>query len=432
MATNPAPAAKPVDPLEVRQREAIAAAQKLIATNALEKALQTVVDAEKLNGPLTPDLQKMQTQIEDSLKNAELRQLRLREAQLWNQATESIAAKRYAQAVAKLNQIRALPQGGVHREDAQQYLTEVIPKLQQQDKLSTQARESLRQGDFRSARQFAAQLSQTGGDARELTSEIDKSEGERLAQLEGQFNQLKQADDDAAVQQLKALQPKLQALAASGGPRSAEAQNYVNNLPSAVAEVQGRAQSKRLDQAYQSAVQKAQQALGSSDKNALQAARDSLQSFAQGGPHAGEAQRYLSDINTRLNALNQPAPLANPVPKPAAPAVSSGESDADVLAVIQKYRQAFEHRDADALRQIWPSMGNLYNRYRQSFGGAASIQMQVDIVEVKMGADGASATVKTVVRQEFTPKGGKSMSSKDETTFRLAKSNGTWVIVQVQ
>jgi hypothetical protein len=186
-------------------------------------------------------------------------------------------------------------------------------------------------------------------------------------------------------------------------------------------------------------VQKYQQALNASDKNALTSASGALQPFAQGGPHAGEAQKYLNEINAKLTALNKPAPPpvveAPPVAptKREVPPVSPVESDAGVRAVVQRYQQAFEQRDADALRQIWPSIGDRYKKYKQNFGAASSIQLRMEIVEVKMGADGISAMVRAVQTQNYTPKGGgKTMSSKDQTVFYMVKANGNWVITQLQ
>lgn len=115
-----------------------------------------------------------------------------------------------------------------------------------QNDLLGQGRQSLKQGDFPSARRAAGQLKQNGGDPAPLLGEIDQAEQSRLAQLESQFNQFKQRDDDAAVQQLKALQPKFQALASDGGSQSGEALNYANNVPGAIADVQARAQKKSL------------------------------------------------------------------------------------------------------------------------------------------------------------------------------------------
>ena len=436
--SNPKPPSHPIDPREVQQRDALNAADKLIAANDLDGARQALQQAVALNGPLTPDVQRKLSEIEQSMKDSNLRQLRQREELLWQQAMKSLAGARYPEAQKELRQVLALPTGGVRRQDTQNYLEKVIPQRILEDNLLAQARLNLRQGDFQSARQLADRLKQSGSDSAHLVAEIDQAEQSRLAQLESQFNQLRQRDDDAAVQQLRTLQTKFKALSNDGGPKSAEAQSYFDNTVAAISEVQERAQNKRLEVAFQSAVQKYQQALNTNDKNALTSASGALQPFAQGGPRAGEAQKYLSEINAKLMAMSKPAaPPAAEAPtvtttKREPPAVNPVESDAGVRAVVLRYQHAFEQRDADALRQIWPTMGGQYKKYKDAFGFARSIKLQMEILEVKIGADGASATVRAVVSQDYTPKEGKTKSSKDQTIFHMVKSNGNWLIAQIQ
>jgi len=441
--TQRTPPVEAPNPLEIKQREAINMAEKLVATNDLQGALQTVTDAEKLGGPLTPKLQEMKVQIEDSIKDTRLREIRQREAQLWQQAADKMKSKRYAEAQTYLRQLLALPEGGVHRNEAQTNLSDVIPSLQQQDKFVARAMQALRQGDFRAARNFASQVQRAGGDASQLNGEIDKSETDRLVQLENQFRLLKEADDDSAVPQLRALQASFKTMVDSGGPKTAEALSYLDNIATAISDVQTRAQNKRLEAAFQSAVQKYQQAVNATDKTALIVASGALQPFAQGGPHAAEAQKYLNEINVKSAAMNKPVtpPAAPPAPvantsvvntKPEAPPNRDADI-ASVRSVIQRYQQAFEQRDADALRQIWPSMGDRYRKYKQNFGAANSIQLQLTIADVKMGSDGVSATVVATQAQEYSPKGGgKTMTSKDQAIFNLVKANGTWIITQIR
>ena len=432
------------NPLEIKQRDAINAAEKLVAANDLQSALQTVTDAEKLGGPLTQKLQEMRLQIEDSINDVHLREIRQREAQLWQQAADKMKSKRYPEAQNYLRQLLALPEGGVHRNEAQTDLSDVIPNLQQQDKFAARALQALRQGDFRAARNSASQVQRAGGDASQLNGEIDKSENDRLVQLENQFRLLKEADDDSGVPQLRALQASFKTMVDSGGPKTAEAQSYLDNIAAAISDVQTRAQNKRLEAAFQSAVQKYQQAVNAPDKTALNAASGALQPFTHGGPHAAEAQNYLNEMNNKLAAMNKPVtppPPAQPPPVESTPVVNTKTEtppnrDADIAsvrAVIQRYQQAFEQRDADALRQIWPSMGDRYKKYKQNFGAASSIQIQLTIADVKMGTDGSSATVLATQTQEYSPKGGgKTMTSKDQAIFNLVKANGTWVITQIR
>jgi DNA polymerase III gamma/tau subunit len=429
------PARPQIDPLETAQRDAINSADKLVAANDLDGAMRTLQQAATLNGPLTTDIQKKLAGIEESMKDASLRQLRQREEVLWQLAKNREANGRYKEAQNDLRQILALPAGGVHKDDANKYLDAVIPQHQLRDRLLAEARQDLRQGDFRAARQAAGQIQQNGGDPGQLTGEIDQAEQAQLSQWESQFSQLSQAEDDAAVQKLKALQLRFQSVASEGGPRSSEAQAYASNTSKAISDVQARAQNKIADREFQQLVQKYQQALGANDKNALTAVRSDLQSIAQrGGPHSEEARKYANDASTRLDALNAPAvaPVTPPVKPPEVGTPAAPDNDAAVRAVIQRYAQAFERRDANALRQIWPSMGDRYGRYKATFEMASSIRMNVAIESVQISSDGASAVVTGQVSQDYTPKGAKVNSRSDRAVFHLAKSNGVWVITSVQ
>jgi ketosteroid isomerase-like protein len=146
----------------------------------------------------------------------------------------------------------------------------------------------------------------------------------------------------------------------------------------------------------------------------------------------------LSEINAKLTALNKPATptVVEPPPvsttKREAPAIDTVESDAGVRAVVRRYQQAFEQRDADTLRQIWPTMGGQYKKYKDAFGFARSIRLQLEILEVKIGVDGTSATVRAIVSQDYTPKEGKAKNSKDQTVFNMVKSNGNWLIARIE
>jgi hypothetical protein len=433
--TKTATVLPPANPLEVKQRDAMVAAEKLVAANDLEKARQTVLDAENLKGPLTPALQSMRGQIEESMRNAQLRQLRQREAQIWQQAVGNVGARQFAQAEAELRQVQALPDGGVHREDAQRYLTEVIPKLKQQGKQLAEARQALKQGDFESARKFSLQLQQSGGDASELNGEIEKYEGDRLARLESQFNQLRQGDDDSSVQQLNALQPKFQALANSGGPKSAEAQTYVNSIQSSISDIQARAQSKRFELAFQAASQKCQQVLAGNDKSGLASARESMQSFTQNGPHADEAQKCIGDITAKLNALNQPPAAVLPPPPAKRETQSTTAADETaVRSVVQTFFRAFEERNPDELRQVWPTIPQkMYDGYKRSFADASVITMQIVNQIVNVSPDGATATVSAESQQQYTSKAGKTAKKSEASwKFQLVKKNGVWVLTDVQ
>ena len=100
--------------------------------------------------------------------------------------------------------------------------------------------------------------------------------------------------------------------------------------------------------------------------------------------------------------------------------------------MIQRYIDAFEHRDADALQQVWPTLGDRYNKYKKSFASASSIRMKLETEQIDIAASGATAVATTVIAQDYTPKDQRTRSIRDRTVFQLSKSNGTWRIHDVQ
>jgi eukaryotic-like serine/threonine-protein kinase len=224
-----------VDSGETQQRQSMDAANARIAANDLDGALKILQQAEALNGPLTTEIREKLSEVEKSKSDRDLSKLRQNEEQLWQQAKVFVGAGRYTEAQQSLENVLALPSGGVHRSDAQQYLDKTI---------QLQGEKYLTQGDFKSARDEAGVLKQKGGNPAELIAKIDQAELHELNKLKNQFDQLKQRNDYPSIQGLTALQPKFQTLAADGGPESRDAQTYADAIPGAIAAVQARAGKK--------------------------------------------------------------------------------------------------------------------------------------------------------------------------------------------
>jgi serine/threonine-protein kinase len=430
------PAKPAVNPAEAQQRSAIERSNQLVAANQLDGALKTLQQAAAINGPLTSDIKKKMAGIEESMADANLRELRRREAVLWQQAVDDVAGGRNVQARRTLQQVLSLPSGGVRREEAQKYLDEVVPQHELGAKLAAQAQRELSEGQFQAALQDASQIEQKGVDAKQVRSAIYGAMGDRLSQLKTQFNQLKLGNDQAAIDQLEALRPKFQALTSEGSfTGSVEAQAYVNNIPGAINDVQGRIHDQSANAAFRQMEQRYQQAMNAHDKDGLVRARSDFQSVVDaGGRHAGEAKTYLSNITSELAQATEAPALPAPAPvKKDVPSAKPADSEAAIRAVIQAYAQAFEHKDADALRQIWPTIGDRYTRYKNSFGNASSIRMKIVLVgPIQQNADGTTATVQTSVTQDFGLKGSGTTSHKDSATFQLVNKGGVWSIADVQ
>ncbi len=412
--------------IENQERSALNAAGVLVAANDLEGARAKLGEAAALKGPLASQIQNRISAIDESKKDPNLRQLRRREEQLWQKALRRFEDGRFMEARNGFREIVGFGAGGVHLEDAQNYLDKVIPERLQERELRVEAHMDLDQGEFQSARIIAAQLQKNGSDPATLLTDIDQAEQTEFAKLESQFNELKQGDNDKAVQGLNALWPKFQELAAAGGPRSGEALDYVNTIPGAMSDVQARMQQKSADAVFQRMVKAYQQAARLNDKNGLKAASTDFQSIIKGdGPHADDARNLLTEVNDRLAALSLPS--AKP-----APTTASTIRENSVKGALQLYARAFEKRDADALVQIWPTIGAEYEGYKLWFQNVNSVRMRVDIKTVEFSADGGTATVKTQVHRQFTSTDSKTISSSEAKVFQLSKVEDAWIITDIQ
>ena len=257
--TTPVVPARPVvSPEEAQQRNAIALSDKLVASGDLQGALRALQGADQLNGPLTAEIKNRETTVGESMRNDSLAKLRQQEATLWQRATSEVEKGEFDAAKRDLQKILPAGDGGVRRADAQRYLNDVVPKRQKEESVFRQAQQSsrandqqglqrasdlfgqviafegprkseaeelqrnvdaklaslkqqsanrqiaaleaaarsdLQQGNLDSARQYAEQIKQAGGDSAALLKEIDQAQASqaRTAQQQREFQQAVQA-----------------------------------------------------------------------------------------------------------------------------------------------------------------------------------------------------------------------------------------------
>ena len=419
-----------VNPLEVRQREAMDQADQRRAAGDLTGAAALLQSAAALNGPLSADIQKKQADIQAEINDGRLRSLRQKEEQDWQNAKKDVDAGRFSSAEKYLASILALPEGGLRKDDARKYQDQIIPQRKQEETLWAQAKKDSQKndvGNLKQADNTLAQVIQLGGPRKSEAEQLRQTVEAKVASLGQQQQHEQQIADlragarrDLGQGDFSSARQKVDQIKQAGGDPG--------SLSSEIDQAEARRQS---DADFQQIVQRYQAA---NDKNALEAARNSFQSVAQGGgTHAGDARHYLGEINAKLAAMKPetPPPAPQPAPKVELPAAKVDERPA-ISNLVQQYAQAFEQRNADALRRIWPSIGNRYDKYKQVFAMASAYRMDVRIDSMDVAPDGQQATVNASLLQEYTVKGQKPMSHSDKAVFHLFKSNGTWAINDVQ
>jgi hypothetical protein len=155
----------------------------------------------------------------------------------------------------------------------------------------------------------------------------------------------------------------------------------------------------------------------SKDPNAIQA-------FIRNHPRG----QYVEEARAELRKLESSRAAAGSLA--AAPAAADEMS---LRTVIDRYVEAYEKRSVDAVRQIWPTIDSKrYGEFKQSFGSAKSISINLVIDQVTIAPDRTKATVTSSVSQRYTPKNGKEQMSQDRIVFQLSKTNGVWSINDVQ
>jgi hypothetical protein len=115
------------------------------------------------------------------------------------------------------------------------------------------------------------------------------------------------------------------------------------------------------------------------------------------------------------------------------PPIVPPPSDAEAITkVIQRYAEAYTHRDANALWSIWPSPpASTKHSIEIAFKTAASIRMTVDPSKPEIVADGA--TVEGQFSELFTPRNGSPQPPRSgDIKFSLKKNSGAWTIVDVK
>ena len=146
-----------------------------------------------------------------------------------------------------------------------------------------------------------------------------------------------------------------------------------------------------------------------------------LQAFVRNYPQSP----YADEARAQIRKLQEAAAA----PVPAKPSNNEGEA---VLSTLQRFSQAFDHKDADQLSSVWPGLQKQeLKKIKDSFRDADSIHMELKPAG-EPRIDGERATVTCLRSLLYVFKGGIQKSQQSTVTIELAKQSGSWVIQSVQ
>ena len=443
--TNASPAGNPstqtairsnepsLNPADHQQRGVIEASDRPIALGDWKGTLQTRQGTGGRNDSPAGEITSEEVTVHESIGAESLAKTQQQEATLWQQATTEVQNSEFDVAIRDLREIVSHGDGSTRRAEAQNILDNVIPRRQKEEELFRQAAQGTQANDaqdLQGAADLFAQVIALDGprktEAVELRS-IVESKLSSLKKLEDAKRQI--AVLEAAARQniqqgdFNGARQKADQIANAGGDSTALSReiDQAQSIQSRLAQQQSE---------FQHAVQ-AYNALGSRDRTGLEKSGSDFQAILEeNGPQATDAQKYLAEINRKLETLIEPSPTGRAAKTGADTTVAD---EGTIRDVIQKFFHAFEQRNPDSLSQVWRTIPEkTYYGYKASFEQASAIGMQVVNESVKVSPDGTTAAVSAQTQQLYTPKGRKSMRSAQSWSFQLGKRSGVWVIADVQ
>jgi hypothetical protein len=131
-----------------------------------------------------------------------------------------------------------------------------------------------------------------------------------------------------------------------------------------------------------------------------------------------------ADALAGVALMAAPAPVAPAAPAVAAPSVRP--PDDSIRALLQRYEEAYDHRDARSAAALWPSLDR--GALARAFAGLDRQDVEFDRCDIDAsGAKGSAVCVGTV---RYVPSVGRAVEKTDRITwtFALARSGEDWHI----
>jgi len=344
---------------------------------------------------------------------------------LWQRSIKETDEGRFSAATRDLHRILGLGQGAERKAEAQQYLTEIIPARQTEERLFAQAQQASTNGTVDGLQKAAKLLDQvialngprkpTAQTLQETVSSriqelSNQQKGRQIAALQAEINKDEKAGSFSAAREKLA---QLKQLGVDTTTAAAQVDKMEKNAQANAA----------ADQSFNQAVQVYGQATASKDKAGIQTALLQFQQIAQaGGKHAGEAASYITQANKALAALEQPL-------QPASPTVVTPSSNADqqsIRAALDEFNAAYEHGQLGELKAVWPRAQQKYTDFMRERNGYSFVMVLHPTGAIQI--TGSNAVVPCDLISTTTTPGGKTQHPTS-VKVKLRKSGDRWLIV---
>lgn len=158
----------------------------------------------------------------------------------------------------------------------------------------------------------------------------------------------------------------------------------------------------------------------------IPAAREPALGSAPSPPARAEAPEVPAPI---VKPTAPPAPaIAEPAPS-SAPVPAAEDDETAIRQVVATYARAIETKDLALFRSVKPNLGvEEERRIQQGFRAVASQRVRITILSIDRRGDRATLRLR---RQDVIDVGGRRQAPESQQVMTLAKSNGTWIIVEI-
>jgi hypothetical protein len=107
------------------------------------------------------------------------------------------------------------------------------------------------------------------------------------------------------------------------------------------------------------------------------------------------------------------------------------DENAEVLAALGRYRDAFAALDVSAVQRIYPTLAaSQVEQLRRTFESTTTYE--IALTQPRVDVRNNTATVRTLVTRKIVPRVGNPQASAVETEFHLQRGARGWTINDVK